>query len=97
MRPSACQSAVEQRRREIELALAYLVGPALQAQRIALDTFAAWIETAAVTRAEEPAASARTDQPAPAAPDVRLRPKRRAMLKPSDGALERSGAAASPP
>jgi hypothetical protein len=56
MRQPASRCTADQRRREIELAFAYLFGPALEAQRIALDVLAGSI--APPPPQAEPAAAA---------------------------------------
>ena len=79
MRPSASHIDADQRRREIELAFAYLFGPALLAQRIALDTFRSTFEPAPVGNASQIPVTApeSADETAAAAPPVlhRIAPK----------------------
>lgn len=100
MRPSASQFDADQRHREIELAFAYLVGPALLAQRIALDILGSTMATEpAGSIAQCPATKPEVaDQPAPApAPEFLVRPMLRPMLKSACGLFDAAGAGASPP
>lgn len=100
MRPSASHIDADQRRREIELAFAYLFGPALLAQRIALDTFRSTFEPAPVGNASQIPVTApeSADETAAAAPpDLPLRATPRPRRKPSSVVFEPAGAAASPP
>lgn len=100
MRPSASQIDADQRRREIELAFAYLCGPALQAQRIAFEILAPTLATAPVGgMPEAPASWLETGDEARPAPPAGLRvgPRLRPRLKSAYGGFESAGAAANPP